>query len=530
MALNNRERVDKALELLRQGLGPYVERELQSEKGKAVPQETFIRSSNDPNLADKPVGEWDIAALLKLMMGTWREVFRAPLGHAERSLVSELLDWRNKWAHQKRFSSDDTDRVLDSVARLLTAVSATRQANEINQMKTELRRLIYNEQIRSEKPKTDESLIETIERIRVSLDRGAYPNEDSVRSQIVEPILRKLGWETSDPSEVRYGFQLNRGGTARRVDIALCVEKNKPSCIIEIKKTQQTNSNEQLFIDLYQVGTPIALIANDAKWNIYYTYGHDGRYVCTLDLREDNPTDVAQGLHRYLSREETASRKADQHAREDLELLVKQRKAKKELPEAWHYLLNEDPKRQIANILSRATHMRCGHTPLETDVDQFLKDCFSSPGPTPSIAKQPATKPKPDQASYVAPEPIPAGTAKSHTRGPIYYHLFGKQQVSKNAKEAYVHIITTLAQRDPGLLQRLYYKLRGRKVNHVAPSRDALSLTPAAAKAAVEIPGGWWLNTNLSNGSKKKLLQEISSEADVPFGDPNGLRIMLPNT
>ena len=70
MAISNRERVDKALELLRQGLAPYVERELQSEKGKAVPPETFLRLSNDPNLADKPVGEWDIAALLKLMMAT----------------------------------------------------------------------------------------------------------------------------------------------------------------------------------------------------------------------------------------------------------------------------------------------------------------------------------------------------------------------------------------------------------------------------------------------------------------------------
>ena len=453
-------------------------------------------------------------------------MFRATLAHIERSLVSELRSWRNKWAHQAEFSNKDTDRVLDSASRLLTAVSATQQADEIDGMRKELLWLTDS----SEKPETDGSLIETVERIRASLARDAYPNEDSVRSQIVEPILRKLGWETSDPSEVRYRFLLNPGGSARRVDIALCVEKNKPSCIVEIKKTQQTNSNEQLFMDLFQVGTPIALIANGAKWNIYYTYGHDDRYVCTLDLREDNPTDVAQGLHRYLSREETASRKADQHAREDLELLVKQRKAKKELPEAWHYLLNEDPKRQIANILSRATHMRCRHTPLETDVDQFLKDCFSSPGPTPPIVKNLAIKPKPDQASYVAPEPIPAGTTKPRMRGPIHYHLFGKKHVARNAKEAYINIITTLAQRDPGLMQQLCYKLRGRKVNHVAPNRDALSLSPAAALGAVEIPGGWWLNTNLSNRDKKKLLQEISSDAGVFFGDPNGLQIMLPNT
>ncbi|MCS6910976.1 MAG: DUF499 domain-containing protein, partial [Anaerolineales bacterium] len=51
---------------------------------------------------------------------------------------------------QEPFSSDDADRALDSVARLLTAVSAP-QADEVNRMKLELRRLIFDEQVRSEK-------------------------------------------------------------------------------------------------------------------------------------------------------------------------------------------------------------------------------------------------------------------------------------------------------------------------------------------------------------------------------------------
>ena len=163
MAISNRERVDKALELLRQGLAPYVERELQSDKGKVVPQEIFLRMSNDPNLADKPIGEWDIAALLKLMVipDVWNTVFRLTLGNAERSLVSELRDWRNKWAHQSPFSSDDADRALDSAVRLLTAVSATQQADEIDRMKKELRRIVYDEQVRSEQRRAGRSLIET---------------------------------------------------------------------------------------------------------------------------------------------------------------------------------------------------------------------------------------------------------------------------------------------------------------------------------------------------------------------------------
>jgi predicted AAA+ superfamily ATPase len=82
----------------------------------------------------------------------WGEVFRETLGKAERSLVNEIIDIRNRWAHKEAFSGDDADRALDSIGRLLTAVSAT-EADEVNKMKLELRRTIFDEQMRREKRK-----------------------------------------------------------------------------------------------------------------------------------------------------------------------------------------------------------------------------------------------------------------------------------------------------------------------------------------------------------------------------------------
>ena len=151
MAITNQERVGKALELLKDGLGPFVERELQDKiKARGVHMDTIRRFVDDPHLTDKPIEQWDVAALLKLMWETWNDVFRNVLGRAERSLVNEIRDQRNSWAHQDSFSSDDADRTLDSIARLLTAVSAS-QADEVNRMKMELRRLIFEEQARSER-------------------------------------------------------------------------------------------------------------------------------------------------------------------------------------------------------------------------------------------------------------------------------------------------------------------------------------------------------------------------------------------
>ena len=107
---------------------------------------------DDPQIGDRRVSEWDVAALLKLMWETWNEVFRPILGPAERGFVGEMRGHRNRWAHQELFSSDDAYRALDTTGRLLTAVSAP-QAAEVDKLKLELLRVRFDEQARGERRK-----------------------------------------------------------------------------------------------------------------------------------------------------------------------------------------------------------------------------------------------------------------------------------------------------------------------------------------------------------------------------------------
>ena len=160
MAISNHERVGKALELLKEGLRPFVERELKTYHGDRWTSEVKEVLTDTRLGGGKGDAMQDVAVQLVLMDRTWGDVFRKTLGKAERSLVNELLDVRNRWAHQNPFSSDDADRALDSVSRLLTAVSAP-QADEVGKMKMELRRLIFDEQVRGEKRKSAGTAIES---------------------------------------------------------------------------------------------------------------------------------------------------------------------------------------------------------------------------------------------------------------------------------------------------------------------------------------------------------------------------------
>lgn len=159
MAITNQQRVGKALDLLREGLADFIQREFQSKYKDQALAEAQRFLATDRLRGNKPIVEWDAAALLRLMCESWNDVFRLTLGYAERSLASELRTVRDRWAHQENFSSDDADRAMDSSERLLAAVSAP-QSEAVRSMKLELRRQVYDEQVRGEKRKAGGSLIE----------------------------------------------------------------------------------------------------------------------------------------------------------------------------------------------------------------------------------------------------------------------------------------------------------------------------------------------------------------------------------
>jgi hypothetical protein len=86
MALSNRDRLGKALDQLRDGLLPYISRQLYDNLGSDW-QERLDPKNN--NLQD-------VTVLLGLFMDHWQNVFKKVLSQSDRAYVSELKEARNK--------------------------------------------------------------------------------------------------------------------------------------------------------------------------------------------------------------------------------------------------------------------------------------------------------------------------------------------------------------------------------------------------------------------------------------------------
>ena len=110
--------ISRGLDLLAAGLRPYIADRVKSRSDNRV-------------LADIERG--DAQFLLVFMWDRWNDLFREDLSFVERSLISELRDFRNRWAHQDHLSEQDTYRVLDDIERLLHAVKSdqTWRASEL---------------------------------------------------------------------------------------------------------------------------------------------------------------------------------------------------------------------------------------------------------------------------------------------------------------------------------------------------------------------------------------------------------------
>ena len=145
MAITNHERVGKALTLVRDAIRPEVERIWRTRYGMRWLEKVNQRLSHQDRFANPD----DLAFLLKGMDATWDQFFRDTLSRATRSYLHLLWDARNDWAHNKRFSSEHTLRVLDHCEMMLEAFRAGESAMQVQELKQSLRRQVFAEERRT---------------------------------------------------------------------------------------------------------------------------------------------------------------------------------------------------------------------------------------------------------------------------------------------------------------------------------------------------------------------------------------------
>ena len=152
MAKSARQTVFEGMELLPDALIPFVEKRLENAFSTRWPIAVIEKL---PDLKPRKGGKvgWDQLALFNAIDRFFGEAFKQVLGRDHRALVNELVMVRNRLSHNETFTYDDAERALDSMRRLMEAISAGEKATELEKMRNTILRTKFTELQRSEERK-----------------------------------------------------------------------------------------------------------------------------------------------------------------------------------------------------------------------------------------------------------------------------------------------------------------------------------------------------------------------------------------
>ncbi len=243
MTITNHELVGKALDLLNAGLLPYVEREMKEVYGENW-EEVSVKAFPEDHPARNEKTQWDSQKLLLVVWEQWNSVFNKTLGFSERSIISELREIRKNWAHQQAFTGRDTERALDSVNRLLTAVSAP-QANDVEKMYWNFRRTQLEDKRRVEmrkssyqptegKPLGDLPPWRTVVTPHPDVASGRYQQAEFA-ADLWQVYLKEGSDEYRDPVEFYKRTFLTEGLRTLLIKAILRISDNRGDPVVELQ-------------------------------------------------------------------------------------------------------------------------------------------------------------------------------------------------------------------------------------------------------------------------------------------------------
>jgi len=117
----------------------------------------------------------------------------------------------------------------------------------------------------------NEALRKYVERVQGYKDKLGRWNEDEVKGYLIEPFLKALLWDPTDPNFVRRQYPVTMGSETKKVDYAL-MSGDSPICVVEAKAGEIDISDARQALSYARnLDVPWAMITNGERVCLYGT-------------------------------------------------------------------------------------------------------------------------------------------------------------------------------------------------------------------------------------------------------------------
>lgn len=143
------------------------------------------------------------------------------------------------------------------------------------------------------------------------------PNEAVTEEAIINPILKCMGWDTSNPCEVRREYSIGH----KKVDYALR-NRTESKIFIEVKNfNSELNSEnkDQIINYCLMENVELGILTNGKQWCFYHLnskYNSLAKFknICKIDFCKDKEDKIRELLTNLLSKEAVESGNASEYA------------------------------------------------------------------------------------------------------------------------------------------------------------------------------------------------------------------------
>ena len=203
-------------------------------------------------------------------------------------------------------------------------------------------------------------------------------DERAVEIGVVLPLLRQVGWNTDNVSEIYPQHGLSDGS---KVDYDLQID-GESRVLIEVKRWGHVlnDEDEDQLTSYCRLAKPkLAVLTSGRSWRLYLPPSRSKsaslRRFLDFDITNEQPTQVKRNFNRFLARDKMSEIKSVKSTENAARRLFKDsqeyERFKKELTEAWDKLAKGENEDALAELVSRFAE-NVGIQTNPTNVTRFL--------------------------------------------------------------------------------------------------------------------------------------------------------------
>lgn len=344
---------------------------------------------------------------------------------------------------------------------------------------------------------------EVLHRSIARLHNDELTNTAQIKQAVVIPILRALGWDDTNPNEVKPDHSVGD----RSVDYALFHENN-PLVFICVDREQ--SDFKEIFALSAHISVLFLILIGGKIWELFLCGPTDvpqEQRFCSIELQLDKIKDHTILFKQLLHKDSVGNQETKHWAEERLG----RRTSQNAIPGVWASLV-EDEDDILYDLIKEEVKSTCGHQPANDDIKEFLTGTITyRPKATDENTEQPI--------STIGNQSTLSLIKWNHNNRIIGFNFNDERTITRRSSRTLAALVSKFQRLNPNFIQQFAERTTTPNRRLVAKNIDDLYVNTNLRDRYAGILDGWYIGTNYPQYQIRDFIKLACNIMRIEVGD-----------